>query len=144
MRLVYHGPPVTKKTSQQIVLRGERPRLLPSAAYRRLIRSAVPELQAQRGAATWPLDHDWRNGRTRRCDLAVRAVFYLAPKQRPDLSGLIEACGDILQEAGVVANDYSIVSWDGSRRVRNSVEPRTEIEVTPQTGGTDECIECKS
>jgi len=125
MKLIYHGPPITKKTGQQIVLHGKRPRLLPSKAYRQLLPSAVPELMAQRRGAPWPLNREGG----RRVDVQVRATFYLAPKQRPDLSGLLEACGDILQAAGVIFNDYSIISWDGSRRVRDGSEPRTEVEV---------------
>lgn len=117
IRLVYHGPPATKKTSQQIAHSGSRVLVLPSKAYRELLRTAVPELRAQHRSL--PLARA----------VSIAARFYLAPRQRPDLSGLFEAAGDILQAAGVLANDYWIVSWDGSRRIRDGSEPRTEVDI---------------
>ena len=62
--------------------------------------------------------------------LAVRARFFLAPRQRPDLAGLIQAAGDILETAGVITNDFWIRSWDGSGWTRELwEEPRTEIRI---------------
>jgi len=62
--------------------------------------------------------------------VVVCAVYWLASRSRwPDLVGLLQATGDILEEAGVIANDRNIVSWDGSRIAGVSPNPRAEIEL---------------
>jgi hypothetical protein len=46
----------------------------------------------------------------------------------PDLSGALESVGDAFQ--GILwANDKQIESWDGSRVLRDTKNPRTEITV---------------
>ena len=127
--LVWHGPPATKKTSQVIGRRGSRAFILPSRAYQQAAKTAIPEIATQYPHPT-SLDRD-DTGRLRLVN--VRARFYLGARQRPDLSGLLEACGDLLQASGALANDYSIASWDGSRRFRDRDNPRTEVEITPHT-----------
>ena len=59
----------------------------------------------------------------------MRAVFYTAKRQRPDLTNLEQAVGDMLEKAGVITNDYWIGSWDGSRRLKDWDEPRVEITI---------------
>lgn len=49
--------------------------------------------------------------------LGVSARFYLGGRQRPDLSGLLEALGDALEAGGVIGNDYWIGSWLRSERL---------------------------
>lgn len=58
----------------------------------------------------------------------VKAVAY-CKGVLPDLSGMLESVGDCLEGIAWV-NDNQIVSWDGSRVVRDKVHQRTEIEVT--------------
>ena len=62
----------------------------------------------------------------------MRALYWLPDRRsRPDLLGLEEATADILEAAGIVANDRLIVSWDGSRIAGYDRErPRVEIEIT--------------
>jgi len=62
------------------------------------------------------------------CPVSVKAVAY-CKGVLPDLSGMLESVGDCLQ--GVVwKDDKQIVSWDGSRVIRDKEHQRTEIEVT--------------
>jgi Holliday junction resolvase RusA-like endonuclease len=126
LELVYHGNPRVKKNSQQIVTfkDGRRPILVSSPEYRKAEKEAVREL------ANVLLGHDDllpldRDGR----ELRVQALFYLGKRQHPDLDGLISAAADILEAAGVLENDYRIVSWDGTRRFRDADNPRTEIAI---------------
>lgn len=67
--------------------------------------------------------------------LRVKATIYYKG-QRPDLSGCLESVGDCLE--GIVwANDKQIESWDGSRRIKDNANPRTEIEVTVFEAGKE-------
>lgn len=58
-------------------------------------------------------------------------TFYRATKHRTDLSNLYEAAQDALQAAGIIEDDYLIESHDGSRRLYDAKNPRTEIIITP-------------
>lgn len=120
VRLTYLGNPATKKNSRQIrrfKRRGEPKMVIaPSAAYEALLELAAPQIRQQ-----------WKWPPLYREKLHVTAWFYCGYNQKPDLSGLIESCGDILQACGVIANDYWIASWDGSRRLRDLERPRTEV-----------------
>lgn len=48
-----------------------------------------------------------------------------------DLVNYLQALADALQEAGVVADDRLIASWDGSRLHKDSARPRIELEIAP-------------
>lgn len=66
----------------------------------------------------------------------VQAHYYL-PNQRwwPDLAGLIQATGDILQKAGIITNDRNIKRFDGSEIIGVDKDaPRTEITITEFKG----------
>lgn len=126
--LVYEGKPAVKKNSQEIVVRGpgERPLLVPGADYRRAEREALRQIKAWREWNALPAGEPL--GSPKR-PVHVRALFYLGARQNPDLDGLLSACADILEGADVLANDYWIVSWDGSRRLRDVDNPRTEVSI---------------
>ena len=112
------GNPPVKKNSMQITRQGG---LVPSAAYRAWIRGAVFQLRSQ-----WK-----RLPMAVSIELHVKFTFYLGARQKPDLSNLYEAPQDAMEVAGIISNDYWIVSHDGSRRLRDSKNPRIEIELTP-------------
>lgn len=74
--------------------------------------------------------------------LKVEALFYLAPRQRPDLPGLLEAVCDSLEKCGLLESDYWVNDFGRSARVwppkggskrakaeREAWEPRTEVFV---------------
>jgi len=131
------GRPITKKNSPRIVnigpmcrvcgKRGGFPKVLPSEAYRTWEEDAIrqcmlikPKLRA--AGVELPIVHP----------VGIEALFYLAPTKAgamrldcPDLSNLMEAVADMLQEAGILQDDRLIADWDGSRRLLG--EPRVEI-----------------
>lgn len=133
LTIVYHGNPETKKNSPQIVTfkDGRRPMVFPSREYRRAEKAAVKEIHASVLGNPWTLPLDSAVGSVHVC-----ALFYCGSRQRPDLDGLIAACADILQTAGVLANDYAVQSWDGTRRLRDRDNPRTEITIRRFMEGT--------
>ena len=65
-------------------------------------------------------------------EVHVRALYWLPDnRSKPDLINLEEATADILEAAGIVANDRLIVNWDGSRIAGiDKYNPRVEIEIT--------------
>ncbi len=139
-----HGAPRTKKTSQQIIQipkaasracyscghRPSFPKIMPSEQYREWEAAAIrecmtikPKLRA--AGVDLPIAHP----------IGIEALFYLAPTKAgsmrldcPDLSNLLEALADMLQEAGIIQDDRLIEDWDGSRRVLG--EPRVEVFIT--------------
>ena len=55
-------------------------------------------------------------------------IFYCKDNRKRDLCNLIQCPADLLQQAGIILNDYLIVSLDGSRIMPPDKDnPRTEI-----------------
>lgn len=65
--------------------------------------------------------------------LNCAAIFY-RDAERGDAVGYYQALADILQKAGVVADDKWIVCWDGSRLKKDSKNPRVEVTITEVLG----------
>lgn len=60
--------------------------------------------------------------------IQVSFIFYCIDNRKRDLINLIQAPADLLQQAGIILNDYLIVNLDGSRIAGIDKEnPRTEI-----------------
>ncbi len=119
-RYVVPGRPITKKNSQQIIVNPatRRPMVIPSKQYKEYAEVACPLLQKQHGCP--PIIDP----------VKIRALYWLPSRRSwPDLVGLMQATADILEEAGVIANDRNIVSWDGSMIAGVSNRPRVEIEM---------------
>lgn len=114
------GAPRTKKNSAQLIP-GFHPRIVPSKAYRTWERSAVPQLRAA-----------WRRAPLTDA-VQVSAVFY-REKNLGDLCGYLQALGDALEVAGVIANDRQIASWDGSRLAKDAANPRVELTLATLEG----------
>lgn len=58
-----------------------------------------------------------------------RALIY-RDANRGDAVGYYQALADALEEAGIVENDRLIVSWDGSRLLKDAANPRIEVTLT--------------
>jgi len=59
----------------------------------------------------------------------VSFKFYVKDLRKRDLVNLCQMPCDLLQNSGIISNDYLIISLDGSRIVGVDAEPRTEIEI---------------
>ena len=106
----------SKKNSKRVFCRGKFPVVLPSKAY------DVWEKQARQAA----LEQFY--GPIITAPVCVQAVAY-CKGVLPDLSGMLESVGDCL-EGVILENDKQIVSWDGSRVIRDKAHQRTEIIIT--------------
>lgn len=65
--------------------------------------------------------------------VAVRALFF-REHAIGDLLNYEQALADALEAAAVVENDRLIVSWDGSRLLKDASAPRIEVEITTERG----------
>jgi Holliday junction resolvase RusA-like endonuclease len=111
------GRPVPKKNSMMARCINGKPLIIQSKTYREYEKMALLSLADYQGPRfSGPVQ--------------VKASYWLADNRRPDLNNLMAATADILEKAGIIANDRDIVSWDGSRIMGVSPEPRTEIIIT--------------
>lgn len=116
IKLTIKLPPVTKKNSMQIVGNGKRPKLIPSAQYRRYERDAGWFLKPL--AIAEPVN--------------IRALYFMPARRKVDITNLESALMDVLVKHGVIADDNCrvVVSTDGSRVMYDKENPRTEVTIT--------------
>ena len=121
-------PPRTKKTSNVLARAGRRHVVLPSAAWRRWVKLARIQVcdQPPTVGGTWFLT-GWRRER-----VACRALFY-RDADRGDLIGYMQGLADLLENCGILANDRQIISWDGSRLLKDAAHPRVEVTLEEMT-----------
>ena len=125
---VITGPPRTKKNSPRRLARFDkklgrsRTYEVPSLAYEEWDQYAVLQLRhmARLRVAV---------------DVNCKALFYRAALVG-DACGYYQALADTLEHAGVVVNDKYIVSWDGSRMLKDRANPRVEFELTEAKNDT--------
>lgn len=115
--------PVTKKNSQRILHKGNRPFIAPSANYVAYEQAAGMFLRPR---PMKPIEEP----------VEVCCTFYMPTKRRVDLTNLEEAVDDILVKHGILQDDHSgiLVSHDGSRVRLDRERPRTEIEIREMEG----------
>lgn len=118
-------PPVTKKNHGRIVMCGKYPKLLPSEAYERYSKAAMPFLNSVYnavGTIDYPVN--------------LKCVFYLDRRRKGDLAGYLQAVQDLLVSAGILEDDNRniVASVDGSVVLYDKANPRTEITITRKSG----------
>ncbi len=110
-------PPRTKKNSQQIIVAGNRHKVVPSKLYQQYERDCeifMPHIE------------------TIEKRVNVQAVYYMPTRRKVDLCNLHEALCDALVHHRVVADDNSniIATMDGSRVEYDKNNPRTEVVIS--------------
>jgi len=119
--LTIPGRPVPKKNSLVVRCINGKPVVVQSRAYRDYEKQALHSLADYQGPRFSGL-------------VLVTACYWLADHRRPDLNNLMAATADILEKAGIIRNDRDIISWDGSRIMGVSPNPRTEITLRSAGG----------
>lgn len=116
------GNPPIKKNSRSIG-RTREGRLFPmkSSKLRAAEEWAILQLKQQKFRGFAEYQHP----------IHVRFLFYRKDKRHVDLSNLYEFAQDCLQEAGIIADDVLIESHDGSRKLYDPHNERTEIFISP-------------
>jgi len=126
VRITIVATPRTKKNSPRVLFLGERcalchrgalPLVKPSLAYEDFAAQVVPSLKRA-----------WGDRAPLCAPVRVAAVVY-RDAARGDLIGYLQALADLLQEAGVVADDKWITCWDGSRMDKDATRPRIELVI---------------
>lgn len=115
IKLTINLPPITKKNSQRIAYRGNKPIILPSERYK--------QYESDAGWFIKPLGIDY--------PVNIRCLYYMPTKRIVDLVNLQEATLDVLVKYGAISDDNSrvVVSMDGSRVLYDKDNPRTEIYI---------------
>lgn len=128
MKIIIPIAPRTKKNSQQIVWKGGRPIIIPSAAYKMYEREARAFLTPLETPINYPVN--------------VKCLYYMPTRRRVDLSNLLNSTLDILVHYGVLLDDNRniVYSVDGSRVLYDKASPRTEIEITTITEGVESWV----
>lgn len=116
------GAPRTKKNHGRRVysFRLKRTVQVPSAAHERWYAAALPRTRIEWNRHAWPR----LVGPVR-----VTAVFY-RDRATGDLVGYMQALGDLLQNAGVIADDKLIASWGETRLDKDPKNPRVEVTIS--------------
>lgn len=121
LRLTIEGKPRTKKNSGRIVPRGSRHIILPSEAWEVWCKLRAPQIKAALSSGGLaPIDYP----------VNCAALFY-RDALRGDACGFYQGLADLLQHGGAVIDDRWIVSWDGSRLLKDATRPRVELALTP-------------
>ena len=119
MKITILGDPRTKKNSQRLMRVGLRVIPMISQAYENYRADFLRQFTGdKKRGISYPVN--------------VKCVYYMRTHRRVDLVNLLEATDDLLTDAGVIADDNSMIvySHDGSRVKFDKVSPRVEIEIT--------------
>lgn len=119
---IIQGKPAIKKNSRKIMrsFKTGKPFLGKTDSLKAAEMSAYYELSAQKTAQKFKMINFPVN---------IKFTFYLPTNRLPDLSNLYQLPEDSLQTAGILKNDNLIGGHDGSRRLVDAKNPRTEIEI---------------
>lgn len=129
IRMKLAGAPRTKKNHGKVVARtrnGRRQRFhVPSDAYIAWVNAVShavgPDLMQLTARKRLPIP------KTVQVNCAAR---FFRDANAGDAVGYYQGLADLLQHLGVLADDVSIVSWDGSRLDKDAANPRVELELT--------------
>ena len=114
-------PPRTKKNHGQIIHVKGRPVMMPSPEYRAWESGCKRAAVYDRTAPA--IAHE-----VNCCALIYREV------RTGDAVGYYQAIADTLEHLGIVQNDRLIVSWDGTRMLKDPDNPRVEVTLTAIAG----------
>ena len=112
---ITRGRLVAKKNHRKLAVIGGHARMLPAREWEAWARVLGMAARCSLGG-TYRGSHCGFSPALTTDPVHVLALYY-PPDRRwmLDLSGALEAIGDALELAGVIANDRQIRSWDGSR-----------------------------
>ena len=122
INLTVLGKPITKKNSQRILYNRQTKRnfIAPSKQYLNYRRDFL--MQVQKYRRKHPLDEP----------LCIQALYYMPTRHKVDITNLMNATHDLLQDGHIIADDSSdiVKSVDGSRVLYDKFNPRVEIIIT--------------
>lgn len=125
--IIVDGAPRTKKTHNVMARAGRNQRgrgiVLPSKAWVAWTRGAKIEVNVGIHSPCWQSIALMQPVRS---IVNCRALFY-RDANRGDAVGYYQGLADLLQKRTVIVDDKQIVSWDGSRLLKDAAHPRVEL-----------------
>lgn len=122
MKITVTGRPITKKNSQQIIpnRRTGRSIIVPSKQFKTYQKEFLRQTQKHR--LKEPIDEP----------ITLTACYYMPTRHKVDITNLMSATHDLLQDAGIISDDSMKVvkSVDGTRVYYDKENPRVEITIT--------------
>lgn len=122
IKLTVLGKPITKKNSQRILYnrKAKRHFIAPSKQFEIYKRDFL--LQARKHRRKHPVDEP----------ICIQALYYMPTRHKVDITNLMSATHDLLQDGHIIADDSSdiVKSVDGSRVLYDKLNPRVEIIIT--------------
>ena len=103
LRIKLHGRPASKKNSRQLIHARGRAFFIPSKAYADFCKYALVELLTVRRFFPKPID----------TPVKIQYTFYQKGKLSQDGDNAMVSINDVLQEAGIIADDKLIKKWSG-------------------------------
>ena len=130
LKLTVTGRPITKKNSQQIIpnRRTGRSIVLPSKQFKVYQKEFLRQTQKHRQKE--PIDEP----------ITLTACYYMPTRHKVDITNLMSATHDLLQDAAIIADDCMkiVKSVDGTRVYYDKENPRVEITITKYQEGNHE------
>lgn len=124
IKLIIKGRPASKKNSRIFFHRGGRGFSIPSKAYKNFHDSALFQLQSQ----------NFDQGRVFDTPVRVTYLFKRKGNYNQDLDNAIASVNDVLQDAGILANDKLVAELHAFREQKHPEwETVIEIEEITQT-----------
>lgn len=122
LKLTVTGRPITKKNSQQIIpnKRTGRSIIIPSKRFKEYQKEFL--LQTRNLKFGKPIDEP----------ITVTACYYMPTRHKVDITNLMSATHDLLQDAEIISDDSMkiVKSVDGTRVYYDKENPRVEISIT--------------
>ena len=118
MFITIRGDPRTKKNSQRLMRFGCRIVPMYSQAFEQYREDFLRQVTGdKKRGISFPVN--------------VKCVYFMRTRRKVDLVNLLEATNDLLVDAGVLADDNSMIvaGHDGSRVKYDRIDPRVEIEI---------------
>ncbi len=116
--LTVFGIPRTKKNSQRIIRIKGRVSIQQSAAYKKWEKTCIIKL-ANNSKRHKPIDYP----------VNCKAVFY-REKNIGDAVNFYQGIADLLEKHNILVDDKHIRTWDGSKLLKDPVNPRVEITLS--------------
>lgn len=113
-----YGPPRTKKNHGWRTKSGKQMPSHSFAAWNRLAQASLACVRSRHLHTWFPITEP----------INCRALFY-RDAERGDAVGYYQALADALEDARILDNDSLVVSWDGSRLLKDRTNPRIEVHL---------------
>ena len=117
------GRPITKKNSQRILRNRKTGRNFIGPSKQFMVYKTDFLLQARKFRPKELINEP----------ICIQAIYYMPTKHKVDITNLMNATHDLLQDAKIIADDSSdiVKSVDGSRVELDRKNPRVEITIKP-------------